>query len=276
MNKDYVKENQRILDELEQEYIKRREDVCLAADGIMFRGPIVKGEIGHWIHEQSGTENELWSNCPIRILYLTKDQNGGKDNDDYWDLRGDAYHHPNSKVEENILYSAGGSLNTNLVKSLYGLVTATPESMVEFKDIDKKEAVKISDTYPFARINCKKVVGGPKCSNSILANALHQDRDFISKQILNLDADIIVCCGNQQGKNLILDFLNDIGYNFQKPKEGNKAYDIWFDPHKNKIAIDAYHLGYYGYSRESMYNDIVKTYHSFLQQHPDFIKSHRI
>ncbi len=272
MAKNYVKENQRILDAWKNEYEKRGKDICFAPDGIMYRGPVIMDN-GKWRHEPSGQENDLWANCPIRILYLTKDQNGGKNHDDYWDLRGDAFHHPNSNVGDNVLYNARGRFNGNLVRTLYGLVTATPDKMIEFEDIDVKEAVKISDTYPFARINCKKEVGGKECSDLLLGNAINEYQTFLSQQILNLEADIFVCCGNSSGVNLILNYLNTIGYNFEFVNN-NDAYDIYYDSQRNIIAIDSYHLSC-RYANSDVYNDIVKTYYNFLKLHPDFIKSHR-
>ena len=271
MEKDFVKENQKILKAWEQEYIKRGKNICFVPDGIMFRGPIVK-ENGFWVRKESGKENELWANCPLRILYLTKDQNAGENHEDCWECRGGSLHRPNSNVEDYVLYNVT-AFNTNLAKSLYGLVTTTPDKFIDFEDLDEKEVVKVSDEYPFAQINCKKEAGGSSCPYPVLINAINEYGSFLKQQILNLDADIFVCCGEMNnGCNPSFNFLNEIGYNFKYTNDG--SYAIHYDAQKNKIAICAYHLGH-RYSRKAMYEDIVKTYYVFLQEHPDFLKSHR-
>ena len=275
--KDYAGENQRILDRWMDAYTKKLGDNYeFAEDGLMFRGAIVS-DGANWRHEPSGTENELWSKCPIRILYLTKEQNGGDiESGDYgaWDVRADAYHDPYSEPAENKLFNYRGGFNKNLVYSLYGLFKATPDHYIEFEDVNEEDAVHYSDIIPYARINCKKIPGGSNCDEDALADAMKEFGSLLIEQINNLDADVFVCCGNKYKKNAILDFLNNNGYNFKEP-EDNESYDIWYDEEKNKIAIDSYHLSYYSYARKSMYEDIVWTYHNFLRKHPSFYESHR-
>jgi hypothetical protein len=99
---------------------------------------------------------------------------------------------------------------------------------------------------------------------------------YLEKQIKNIDADIFVCCGSSYQGNIILDFLNQHGYNFERPVDDDAAYDIYYDRKQNKIAIDSYHLSLRNYLQKNMYNEIVCTYHEFLKKHPDFYKSHRI
>ena len=269
--KDYVKENERILEQWQKEYVLRGKDVYFTPDGIMFRGPLYfDGK--NWRHEIGGNENELWSNAPLRILFLTKDQNGGEDHSDYWDVRGDAYHHPESEAEENRLYSRY-AFNNNIVKMLYGIVTATPQSMVNYQDIDEKDAVIVSDTFPYARINCKKETGGPQCPDDILLPAMREFSAFLEKQIANFDADIFICCGSSKNGNKILDFLNEHGYNFKYINDD--SYSIYYDNVKNKIAIDSWHLSNHYEERQTIYEDVVVPYYKFLQAHPDFIKPHR-
>lgn len=268
--KDYVEENEKILAAWEQEYKNR--GINFVPDGIMFRGDFAQCDNGIWYRKKSGKENQLWSECPLRILYMTKDQNAGEDHNDFWDCRGGSLHKPNTNIEDNVLFKVKSGFNQNLANSLYGLVTTTPQKMIEFEDIDEKEVVKLSDEYPFAQINCKKEAGEGSCENAVLNRAIKEFQPFLKQQILNLDADIFVCCGEQNGVNPSFNFLNEIGYNFEYTNDN--SYAIHYDAQKNKIAICAYHLGH-RYSRQAMYEDIVKTYYVFLQEHPDFIKSHR-
>lgn len=269
--KNFVDENERVLEKWEQEYINRGYDVYFTPDGIMYRGNI-KWDGKNWRHLPSEKDNELWANAPLRILFLTKDQNGGENHDDCWDVRADAYHRPDSEVEENLLYKQY-AFNNNIVKVLYGLVTTTPQSMIGYMDIDEREAVRISDVFPFARINCKKETGGPSCPDGVLANALAEFSSFLEEQIHLLDADIFICCGSGDYENKILNFLNEHGYNFKYLNDD--CYSIYYDEEKNKIAIDSYHLSNFTISRQSIYEDIVVPYYKFLQAHPEFINSHR-
>lgn len=69
--KDYVKENQRILDAWEKEYVNKGYDVYFTPDGIMYRGPLV-WDGKNWRHDIGGNENELWTNAPIRIFVFNQ------------------------------------------------------------------------------------------------------------------------------------------------------------------------------------------------------------
>ena len=82
-----------------------------------------------------------------------------------------------------------------------------PNKMVNFEDIKEQEALMLADSYPYARINCKKETGGPDCIDEVLSNAIDDYRDFLQEQIRNLDADIFVCCGNNNDNNIILNSL---------------------------------------------------------------------
>ena len=184
--KDYVEENEKILADWKQEYKNRGKNINFVPDGIMFRGDFAQCDNGIWYRKKSGKENQLWSECRLRILYLTKDQNAGDGHDDYWDCRGGALHKPYSNKEDYIL-NRKTAFNENLAKSLYGLVTTKPNKFVEFKNIEEKEVVKVCDEYPFAQINCKKEAGGARCPNSVLDKAM--DEQFL-KSCLLLSPDI--------------------------------------------------------------------------------------
>ena len=121
-----------------------------------------------------------------------------------------------------------------------------------------------------ARINVKKQAGGPQLPNPILQYYLERDKKFISAQIQNLDADVLVCCGYsdsvEKTGNLILNFLNENGYHFTKYNDW-----IYYDESKNKLAVNAWHLSY----RKNFYTDMMRAYQDFLSKYPNFIVSHR-
>lgn len=264
--KDYVKENERILEKWSQEYIRRGKDVDLTPDGIMYRGDLVNLN-GKWIHnpsEDGKIENELWTNAPIRILYLTKDQNG-----EYWDLRIDTYHRPGSEKDEYIM-DRSSAFNRNIARSLFGLCELLFNGkFVRYEEIDENEVVKVTDTFPFARINCKKEAGGPRCDGSKLKRYLKDDYDLLKEQVLNLDADVFVCCA--RGKDLIMDCLNSI----YEGKFIKLSEYIWYNEEDNKLAIDTYHPGNRGSAKETYEDCIMLPCYEFLTTHPEFINSHR-
>lgn len=273
--KNYTELNQQILDEWKDAYVKDGGNADLfSEDGIMNRGEIQQHDNGICTQDPSGKENELWSNAPIRILYLSKDQNVAGD-DEAWDVRAESYHKKYSSPADNLL-SIQYRFPKMLVRTLYGLAKATPSSYLSYEDAIEKdsEALAVADTFPFARINCKKEAGGPACLQDKLNQNMEKYQQLLSRQIANLDADVFVCCGNQNETNVIMDFLNANGYNFANETE-KESYDVHYDAIHNKIAIDSYHLSYTFCPEEKLYDEIVKTYHYFLKAHPDFIKSHR-
>ena len=269
--KDYVKTNQEILNEWQEEFIKdggNQDLFCF--DGIMFRGEAERDAANNWVHKEGVNDNTLWANAPVRILYLTKDQNTTEDAG-AWDIRQESYHNPNSEYKDYILWCKY-AFHRKLVRSLYGLIKTKPETFIQYEDIDDSEALKYSDEYPYARINCKKEAGGSNCPNNILKESMEKYSSLLTRQISNLEADIFICCGNQNDNNEILNFLNSHGYNFEWTDKD--SYDVHYDSKKNIIAIDTYHLSS-RHGNIAHYNDIVFTYYEFLKKHPDLKKTHR-
>ena len=202
--------------------------------------------------------------------YLTKDQNTGDEK--AWDVRSESFRYPDKryKPQEMWLYTHN-TFFRNLVYSLYGILNTKPNFKMEY-NFTNQQALQCADDNIFARINCKKEVGYNRCLNNILEDAINNDRDFLKRQITLLDADIFVCCGYSkaigESGNLMLNFLNTIGYNFKADK---KESWIYYDEENNKIAINSYHLSYPGFDYEGMIN----AYFEFLTIHPEFINSHR-
>ena len=285
--KDYVAENERILKEWCDLYVKNNQSnypTCpnlrdyFAPDGIMYKGdikpettPFKNGETGfRWKREENGKENEFWTNAPLRVLYLTKDQNT-YDGGYAWDVRSESFRYPDSSCnpEEYCLYSQCAFFR-NLVYSLFGILN-TKAGQPRSYDFTNEEALKFADKQIFARINCKKEVGSDKCYDNDLKNAIENDKRFLKRQIDNLDADIFVCCGYSKSiektGNRMLNLLNEIGYQFEPEVEDW----IYYDVKRNKIAINSYHLSYLGFD----YDGMITAYSEFLKLHPDFTQSHR-
>ena len=267
---NYVEKNNQIL----KEWFSVFQAIGLtgdsfAEDGIMFRGEFDNSNRPHWFRHESGEENALWANAPLRILYLTKDQ--PSESCGAWDLRDECYHDPNSRIEDYKLRHEF-TFHRNLVYSLYGFYCSIQGKNPSFEDVSspslEPEVLRVSDEFPFARINCKKMVGGSNCPQEKLEEALKKDEEFLKQQIMSLDADLMICCGNQNGKNVILEMLNRIGYNFQHTDKD--SYDVYYDEKNQVVAIDSYHLSF-PYGDANHYRDLVLTWQAFLEKHPGFL-----
>lgn len=287
--KDYVKENQRILDEWRAKFIKdngSENEWKFAPDGIMNKGkfsaPDENGVIWRERSDKDGTiENDLWGNAPLRVLFLTKDENLYDDSIEAWDVRSETFHAKNSELSEN--KASGSFFYRNEANILYGILNTSPINMVGFEEFSINDAVKFSDNQIFARVNCKKEGGEETIENSKLYDIINNDYYLLKDQILNLDADIFICCGNQNDENPTLDLLYEIYKDeFVYCNYGtNKGTAVHYNEKRNKLAIDIYHLAYSRNGGEiARYYEAVGAYYSFVKyisytKGVDFTKSHR-
>lgn len=266
--KDYVAENERILGVWRKNNEKFHE-TKFADDGIMYRGKIEQIENGTERYSNKELENRIWNDAPLRILFLTKDQNAGSDEAcEAWDVRGET---------GNLSYT----FFRNLMYQLYGLVHAKPEFLVDYNGFTNAQAIELYNTFPIARINAKKEAGTSSIMNQTLRDYIERDKDLLKEQILNLDADIIVCCGYskyiEDSGSLLLNFLKKECYGGLDNKDDGWVDNdgwIYYDKKNNKIAINNWHFSAMKNSEE-WYNSVTNAYQIFLKAHPDFTKSHR-
>lgn len=247
-------------------------------DGLMNNGEYYIDEVGHVRRAPSGKENILWEMLKnLRVLYLTKELNAGKDMKDTYDIRQDSFcvpvnyidkYHFETKLEEK------KGLNKMVAYTLHGMIHILSQLQGPFLEYDKITIDDVKETlikHVFARINIKSTWGS-NISND--KEVLHEAQKYSSntiKRIMNLRPKIIVCCGNQRNKNFILeDFLNNNGFHFV----WTDVQGIWIDKEYDIIAIDTYHLSYvcYGYSEHNMYNDIVGQLYKYIVKNLDIVK----
>lgn len=252
---NFVEKNNAILEEWKASNLRHGEE-NFAPDGILYRGATHANEYCSW-RDESGMENRLWANAKMRILFITKDQNAGED--EAWDVR----------TETGRVYLNSDSIPLafyrNLMYQLYGLVHTTADSVCDYT-FSNEDAIRLYDTYPVARINVKKEAGSSSVSYRKLRFYLERDREFIRRQIDNLDAHLIICCGYskkiEETGNLLLNFLNNNGYSFKQ--FSNNGW-IYYDEHRKKVAINAYHLSA-RISSEKMFTEMMADYHEFLNK----------
>lgn len=249
----------------DNEYANCNPADYFAEDGIMFKGAptclVTKHDDGNttykWVHDRNGKENEMWEKAPLRILYLTKDQYTYGDKT--WDVRSESYRYLDRLATEDDLSTC--RFHKNLVYSLFGLLKTTPDHMVGYDDFTDAQALRLSEEQIFARINCRKEYGNSSCSDDKLSKAIDAYKDFLCEQIRNLEADVFICCGSHNDKNIILDNLNE----FYGGKFKWITYATWYNEEDNILAIDSYHLSYIKGGYRQRYEDIVKTYFDFIK-----------
>ena len=181
---DYVAENERILNEWRKSNEERGE-TNFADDGIMNKGEFYideyyDGAIRRRRHENS-LENTMWNRCPLRVLFLTKDEYtwGNK----AWDVRTETFYEKGGEIPPNNNTVSASFFYQNEACLLYGLRNTTPEKMMSYDGFSWEEALKFSDEKIFARINCKKEVGGPTISDSVLKDAIKESYKYLKEQI---------------------------------------------------------------------------------------------
>lgn len=284
--------NNRILDLWREEFIKQGGDENrFSEDGIMYMGTMdlyADGDNlpkGYWrskSDENYSKENTAWDNCPVRFLYLTKDQNAGPEGGTAWDCRMETYLDPKS-FDGDFQVWKQFRFNKLMAYTVGGLVSVVQGKFITLQKIIKNQelCIKSFEEYPIARINCKKEIGYSKCSPSDLNKHMSKYGDFLIEQIENLDADVFICCEyhetdqvwfNNSFDSIFVDFLADKGYNFTWKQVGKKG-GVWVDKKKKKIAIRTYHLSHPGISDLLKYNDIVEIFYLFCKENPDFLKN---
>ena len=247
-------------------------------DGLMNNGEYYIDEVGHVRRAPSGKENILWEMLKnLHVLYLTKELNAGKDLKDTYDIRQDSFcvpvnyidkYHFETKLEEK------KGLNKMIAYTLHGIIytlTHPHEPFLEFEKIKSNDVMETLVKYMFARINIKSTGGFSKSNDGEVLQEAEKYSSYTIKRIKNLCPKVIICCGNQNNKNFILeDFLNHNGFHF----EWTDVQGIWIDKEYDIIAIDSYHLSYvcYGYSEHKMYDDVVGQLYKYIIKNLDFVK----
>lgn len=271
--RNFVGENERILEEWRMKFPKQKQDK-FAKDGIMNKGEFDENNAEGIVWRNSGNENEMWAEAPLRVLFLTKDENISS-TEKVWDIRRETFHQKGIDAKQNII--SDSTFYRNEANILYGLLNTTKDNLIGFHEFSHLDALRFSDDVVFARINCKKEGGKETIDNNELKSAIDLYYEDLKKQVCVLEADIFVCCGHQQEKNIILDTLYKIYPNeFKYVSLGiGKGTGLHYNERGNKLAIDAYHLSYLTGGEELRYYEVVGAYYEFLKQHPEFVNSHR-
>lgn len=286
---NYIEENDKILKEWKEKFVAKcgtKNERKFAPDGIMNKGdfssPDENGVFWRKRSDNIGTkENDLWSSTPLRILFLTKDENL-YGNDTAWDVREETFYAKYIDREQNAI--SGSFFYQNEMCLLYGLLhTDFQNGLCDFESFSWKAALEFSNKQIFARINCKKEGGKESIKDKELQDAIDKDFDLLKRQIITLDADIFICCGSQNENNIILNTLykiydNEFNYVPYRTDIGTGTH---YNARLNKLAFDAYHLAYNrNGGLKARYYETVGAYYEFIKylkenKGIDFTESHR-
>ena len=283
---DYVGKNQRIIDKWRAKFIedKKAEEnysdwtleeisTLFAEDGIMNKGEFYPEDDGVCRRRPNGNENELWTKAPLRVLFLTKDENISSTGR-VWDVRTETFHLKNIEIPICDYHILNNPFYKNEANILYGILNTRTDEMVGFHEFSYEDAVKLSDEVIFARINCKKEGGGKTIKDDDLQKAIDKYYKNLKEQILAFDADIFICCGTQKDDNVILKNLRKIFKDEYKEEfeyiplrtSDKTGSGINYLRSKNKLAIDAYHLAYSQNGGEQLrYYEVVGAYYEFIK-----------
>lgn len=242
------------LDELFEEWEKEFEFTHFFSDGLMYKGEISKNMTWRY----PGKENELWEKAEKRVMFLMKDVNAGKDDDNEDnDIRGRFFKDTKVRIYRNMSYW------------LYGLLKTIEYNQVPEFTFSVSEVTQFFDDTPFSYVNCKKEAGASSVSYSTLVNHIDRDKKFLTKEINILNPDIVICCAWAESTgNPIFDFVKENVW--IDIEEINKW--MYYSKEKNKLVIDSYHPTTRKSGDAEIYNSMMEAFSDFLTKYPEFLK----
>ncbi len=217
-----------------------RGEVKIAYDGLHNKGKFQYSEDGFWSREPSGDEEMKWKNSKLRLLFLTKDLN----DDEAWDIR-----YETGRKNGTSTPQVTALFCKNMMRIAAGINSFANNSRLDYESVEEVPYT-IFDNMTTARINCKKQPGGGSISHKRLKTFMDVYADLLTRQIINLDANVIVCCG---GSSLIKDFVAAHCYTDLVKKNDW----VYVSPSTGKIVIDSYHLSYHFITEEDFYNQMM-------------------
>ena len=243
--------NKNISNELESLFSewKKRLGTHFTKDGVMYRN----GKTNEQVEQE-------WMASPIRVAFLLKDQNQGKNGT--WDedinlwLKDVDWKDTNARDKWNASAKANRNIKGRLMKNiayiLWGLVGADNNAVRCFTKTEEhhNEVIAFFNSQPFALIECKKEPGISYLDTKILCHHLDTYGDLLNKELDILHPNIIVCCG---GSSEIFNFITKTYYKDNAPIPFGGEYvledgtDLGFKtqlcyyPDDNVVVIDSFH-----------------------------------
>jgi len=179
---------------------------------------------------------------PIKVIYILKEVNGGKN----WDLR------------EFLRNGARWRTWNNIVRWQFGI--ETENSIEHFSKISYVN----NDTRKkylsrLAVINLKKEPGGGNSNMSEIWNYSWNDKDYLKEQIELYKPDVVICCGTGE---IVKEhkLINGIIY------WNSTTNGINYSTNEKTIVIDYFHPQQYRIKKKKLYDDLISAYNEIRKK----------
>lgn len=166
--------------------------------------------LNKWAASASGfirdgiVNHEKYWNSKVKILFLLKEVNGGKD----WDLREFLREGGRKQTWDNV---------TRWIIGINNLDRDIPwEEIDSINEAQRKEAL-----HQIAVVNVKKVSGGHTSVKEQISNAAENNSEMLRKQINMYEPDIIICGGTDGS------YFNNIS-EYDNPNWKQTKHGIWY------------------------------------------------
>ena len=239
------------------------EEFC-PNSGLLFRGDFGLNDANEdnlytWGRAE-GNEEEMWCKSPKRLMILTKELNDPHG----WDIREESG--GRAQLEEKIIRSdeelryVGNNIYRKMNCWVYGILKEENSTYPPYEDVtDYNKMGRFYESAPLVRINCKFEIGGSSVENKVLVDSMNKHKDLLVEQIQLYQPNIILCCGFQNGENVICNFIQENIYKDLKLVE-NTDHWVFYSPKYNLIAIDAYHPSVRSYTDQFLYEELLKNF----------------
>lgn len=273
----YIKSIPNDMDGLFAKWYKRTEDIgkdskdgdghyCLVCDGIVRKRD----------KDEKTIENE-WEQNKMRVAFLIKDQNQGKDgpwNDDArnWLIPMETDDTPKKKRRKTRNWNVSSKFLRNIAQTLWGITYSTPDNLLPNNGISNRfdEIQRCFREVPFALVECKKQGGKASISDDVLQEYLDAYKDLLHDEFRILEPHIYVCT-NEKIYKFVQDYLTKVQYPGTemtpvKSIDGKYEFEPSVTLHipSKTIVLCSFHPSAY-MSYEEFYDGVVKHYQAFVQ-----------
>ena len=180
--------------------------------------------------------HDVYMKSSVKVLYILKEVNGGKN----WDLR------------DFLRKGARWRTWNNITRWQYGI--EKENSIMHFDEINNvNNDIRKKYLNKIAVINLKKESGGRNSKMSEIWDYSWNDREYLKEQIELYEPDIIICCGTGE---IVKEHKLIKG--IEKWKQTTNG--IQFSANKKLIVISYFHPQQYRIRKKKLYNDLISGY----------------
>ncbi len=175
-------------------------------------------------------DEKYYNKAKYKILFLAKETNNTNHT---WDTR--------EYLNEGMFYRSTGKPISRTFNNIYrwaNLFLNTLDNINEYKKVPKKKSPRQKIFASIAMMNLKKTTGKAVTVNDELSIFINNNKEFIKKQILLYEPQIIICCGKgvyNGYKKVMLDCQDE------NKENGKFRTSLYVNNNIETIVIDFYH-----------------------------------